>query len=145
MISFMISGSVRDTVKPVTSMAVSGLRTDWLRVCGSHDVQSSSTEAAHQQDEYPTATDSRCSAEKIISKHPLTEASHREPNQKCKPVYWFGSSRRPSTKYGWTTNQKDASHDAEHKCGEQAEDDSSTSATELELPENMSKRPLAGN
>jgi hypothetical protein len=74
MISIMISGSVRDTVKPVTNMAVSGLPTDWLRVCGSHDVQSSTSDA-HQQDEYPTATDSRCSTIKIASKHHLTEES----------------------------------------------------------------------
>jgi hypothetical protein len=74
MISFMISGSVRDTVKPVTNVAVSGLRTDWLRVRGSHDVQSSSLDA-HQQDEYPTATDSRCSDGKIISKYLLTGES----------------------------------------------------------------------
>jgi hypothetical protein len=74
MISFMISGSVRDTVKPVTNVAVPGLRTDWLRVCGSHDVQSSSLDA-HQQDEYPTATESRCSAMNINSKHHLTEES----------------------------------------------------------------------
>jgi hypothetical protein len=74
MISFMISGSVRDTVKPVTNVAASGLRTDWLRVCGSHDVQSSANDA-HQQDEYPTATDSRCSTGKIISKNQLTEES----------------------------------------------------------------------
>ena len=32
----------------------------WLRVRGSHDVQSSPSTDAHQQDGYPDATDSRC-------------------------------------------------------------------------------------
>jgi hypothetical protein len=51
------SGSVRGAVKPITSMALSGLPSDWLRAGGSHDVQSSLTTDAQQQDEYPTATD----------------------------------------------------------------------------------------
>ena len=37
----MISGSVRDAVKPITNVAARGLLSVWLRVRGSHDVQSS--------------------------------------------------------------------------------------------------------
>jgi hypothetical protein len=59
--TIMISGSVRDAVKPITIVAFKGPRTVWLRVRGSHDVQSSRIEAAHQQDGYPIATDSRWS------------------------------------------------------------------------------------
>jgi hypothetical protein len=55
----MISGSVRDAVKPITSVAATGPSSVWLRVRGSHDVQSSRSTDAHQQDEYPVATDPR--------------------------------------------------------------------------------------
>ncbi len=56
-ILLMNSGSVRGAVKPITNVAIAGLPSDWLRAGGSHDVQSSFTKAAHQQDEYPTATE----------------------------------------------------------------------------------------
>ena len=70
----MFSGSVRDAVKPITILAIKSLRTVWLRVGGSHDVQSSLNTVAHQQDEYPIATDSRCSIN-IFSIRYLTEES----------------------------------------------------------------------
>jgi len=71
--TIMISGSVRDAVKPITIVAFKGPRTVWLRVRGSHDVQSCT--AAHQQDGYPIATDSRCSSINIFSTRYLTEES----------------------------------------------------------------------
>ncbi len=71
----MFSGSVRGAVKPITIVAIKGLRTVWLRACGSHDVQSSLNMAAHQQDEYPIATDSRCASINIFSSRYLTEES----------------------------------------------------------------------
>jgi hypothetical protein len=71
----MISGSVRGAVKPITIVAIKSLRTVWLRVGGSHDVQSSDFAAAHQQDEYPIATDSRWSSINIFSIRYLTEES----------------------------------------------------------------------
>src|ERR1700674_5450131 len=57
----MISGSVPDAEKPITIVARGGLLSVWLRVRGSHDVQSSLSADAHQQDGYPDATESRCS------------------------------------------------------------------------------------
>jgi hypothetical protein len=71
----MFSGSVRGAVKPITIVAIKGLRTVWLRAGGSHDVQSSLNTAAHQQDEYPIATDSRCASINIFSSRYLTEES----------------------------------------------------------------------
>jgi hypothetical protein len=71
----MNSGSVRGAVKPKPSLASQGLFFGWLRVRGSHDVQSSSTKDAHQQDEYPDATDSRCLPIKIRPIAYLTEES----------------------------------------------------------------------
>jgi hypothetical protein len=71
----MISGSVRDAVKPITIVAFKGPRTVWLRVRGSHDVQSSDFAAAHQQDEYPIATDSHWSSIKLFFNALLTEES----------------------------------------------------------------------
>jgi hypothetical protein len=71
----MISGSVRDAVKPITIVASKGLRTVWLRVRGSHDVQSFHFAAAHQQDGYPVATDSRWSSINIFFNAYLTEES----------------------------------------------------------------------
>jgi hypothetical protein len=71
----MFSGSVRGAVKPITIVALKSLRTVWLRVRGSHDVQSSHFPAARPQDGYPIATDSRCSALNIFSNHYLTEES----------------------------------------------------------------------
>lgn len=53
----MNSASVRGAVKPITNVALTGLPSDWLRAGGSHDVQSSGSSDAHQQDEYPTATE----------------------------------------------------------------------------------------
>jgi hypothetical protein len=53
----MISGSVRDAEKPITIVARRGLPNVWLRVRGSHDVQSSLFTAARQQDGYPDATE----------------------------------------------------------------------------------------
>src|SRR5437016_7466275 len=61
----MISGSVRDAEKPIIIVAPGGLPSVWLRVRGSHDVQSSLFTAAHQQDGYPDATESRCSLSTI--------------------------------------------------------------------------------
>src|SRR5207249_10409414 len=61
----MISGSVRDAEKPIIIVAPGGLPSVWLRVRGSHDVQSSLFTAAHQQDGYPGATESRCSLSTI--------------------------------------------------------------------------------
>jgi len=72
--TIMISGSVRDAVKPITIVAFKGPRTVWLRVCGSHDVQSSHHPAAHKQDGYPVATDLRCSLPKSLNRY-LTEES----------------------------------------------------------------------
>ena len=72
--TIMISGSVRDAEKPITIVAFKGLRTVWLRVRGSHDVQSTHFAAAHQQDEYPIATDLRCSNPKSLNRY-LTEES----------------------------------------------------------------------
>jgi hypothetical protein len=60
--TIMISGSVRDAVKPITIVALQGPPTVWLRVRGSHDVQSFHFAAAHPQDGYPVATDSRWSS-----------------------------------------------------------------------------------
>ena len=71
----MFSGSVRGAVKPITIVALKSFRTVWLRVGGSHDVQSTLHKAAHQQDEYPIATDSRCSSINIFSIRYLTEES----------------------------------------------------------------------
>jgi hypothetical protein len=71
----MFSGSVRGAVKPITIVAIKGLRTVWLRVGGSHDVQSSPNTAAQQQDEYPIATDSRWSSINFFSNRYLTEES----------------------------------------------------------------------
>jgi hypothetical protein len=71
----MISGSVRDAVKSITIVALKGSRTVWLRVRGSHDVQSPLSSAAHQQDGYPLATDSRCSSLNFFSNRYLTEES----------------------------------------------------------------------
>ena len=71
----MISGSVRGAVKPITIVALHGHPIGWLRARGSHDVQSSSSVDAHQQDEYPDATDFRCSLVKVTSLTPLTEES----------------------------------------------------------------------
>jgi hypothetical protein len=45
----MIGGSVRDAEKPITIVARRGLPNVWLRVRGSHDVQSSLFTAARQQ------------------------------------------------------------------------------------------------
>jgi hypothetical protein len=73
--TIMISGSVRDAVKPITIVALKGFRTVWLRVRGSHDVQSFHFAAAHPQDGYPVATDSRWSSIKIFSNDYLTEES----------------------------------------------------------------------
>jgi hypothetical protein len=73
--TIMISGSVRDAVKPITIVALRGPRTVWLRVRGSHDVQSFHFKAAHQQDGYPVATDSRCSSINIFFNALLTEES----------------------------------------------------------------------
>jgi hypothetical protein len=73
--TIMISGSVRDAGKPITIVACEGLPTVWLRVRGSHDVQSFQLAAAHIQDGYPVATDSRCSSIKTFSKGYLTEES----------------------------------------------------------------------
>jgi hypothetical protein len=56
-VTVMISGSVRGAVKPKLSLASEGHFFGWLRVRGSHDVQSTSSQDAHQQDEYPDATD----------------------------------------------------------------------------------------
>jgi hypothetical protein len=64
----MISGSVRDAEKPITIVAARGLFSVWLRVRGSHDVQSSRSTDAHQQDGYPDAT------EPLLT-YPLTEES----------------------------------------------------------------------
>jgi hypothetical protein len=64
----MISGSVRDAGKPITNVAQAGLPSVWLRVRGSHDVQSSLSTEAHQQDGYPDAT------EPLLT-YPLTEES----------------------------------------------------------------------
>src|SRR5437763_17132406 len=61
----MISGSVGDAQKPIIIVAPGGLPSVWLRVRGSHDVQSSLFTAAHQQDGYPDATESRCSLSTI--------------------------------------------------------------------------------
>src|SRR5213080_1392374 len=61
----MISGSVRDAEKPIIIVAPGGLPSVWLHVRGSHDVQSSLFTAAHQQDGYPDATESRCSLSTI--------------------------------------------------------------------------------
>src|SRR6267154_1566111 len=75
-LSIMISGSVRDAVKPITIVALKCPPTVWLRVRGSHDVQSAlSTTAAHQQDGYPVANDSRWSSINIFSHCYLTEES----------------------------------------------------------------------
>ena len=71
----MISGSVRDAVKPITIVAFKGPRTVWLRVRGSHDVQSFHFAAAHPQDGYPVATDSRCSSIDFFFSALLTEES----------------------------------------------------------------------
>jgi hypothetical protein len=71
----MISGSVRDAEKPITIVARGGLPNVWLRVRGSHDVQSSRYTDAHQQDGYPVATDSRCSLSTIQKSPYLTEES----------------------------------------------------------------------
>jgi hypothetical protein len=72
----MISGSVRDAGKPITIVALTGLPTVWLRVRGSHDVQSRPlSTAAHQQDGYPVATDSRWPSLNFLSNHYLTEES----------------------------------------------------------------------
>jgi len=71
----MISGSVRDAEKPITILARGGLPSVWLRVRGSHDVQSSLLAAAHQQDGYPDATESRCSLSTIPKSAYLTEES----------------------------------------------------------------------
>ena len=73
--SIMISGSVRDAEKPITIVARGGLPNVWLRVRGSHDVQSSLFTAAHQQDGYPGATVSRCSLSTISKSAYLTEES----------------------------------------------------------------------
>jgi hypothetical protein len=73
--TILISGSVRDAVKSITIVAFKGPRTVWLRVRGSNDVQSCLYTAAHQQDGYPVATDSRCSSLNIFSIHYLTEES----------------------------------------------------------------------
>jgi hypothetical protein len=71
----MFSGSVRGAVKPITIVAIKGLRTVWLRAGGSHDVQSPPNTAAHQQDGYPIATDSRCSLINYFPIRFLTEES----------------------------------------------------------------------
>jgi hypothetical protein len=71
----MTSGSVRDAAKSITIVALKGSRTVWLRVRGSHDVQSSLCKAAHPQDGYPVATDSRCSSLNFFSIRYLTEES----------------------------------------------------------------------
>jgi hypothetical protein len=73
--TIMISGSVRDAVKPITIVAFKGPRTVWLRVCGSHDVQSTHLAAAHPQDGYPVATDSRWSSIYYFFSAYLTEES----------------------------------------------------------------------
>src|ERR1700722_16306997 len=73
--TIMISGSVRGAAKPITIVASKGPQTVWLRVRGSHDVQSSHFAAAHQQDEYPAATDSRCSSINFFSNRYLTVES----------------------------------------------------------------------
>ena len=73
--TIMISGSVRGAEKSITIVALRSPRTVWLRVRGSHDVQSSLSKAAHQQDGYPVATDSRWSPIKILSNYYLTEES----------------------------------------------------------------------
>ena len=73
-ITIMFSGSVRGAVKPITIVAIKSLRTVWLRVGESHDVQSSLNTAAHQQTNtrlQPT----RCSSINILSTRYLTEES----------------------------------------------------------------------
>jgi hypothetical protein len=71
----MISGSVRDADKPITIVAFEGFRAVWLRVRGSHDVQRRPlSTAAHQQDGYPVATDSRRLSGKFLNRY-LTEES----------------------------------------------------------------------
>jgi hypothetical protein len=71
----MFGGPDRGAVKSITIVAIKGLRTVWLRAGGSHDVQSSPNTAAHQQDGYPIATDSRCSLISFFSTRFLTEES----------------------------------------------------------------------
>jgi hypothetical protein len=71
----MISGSVRDAVKLITIVACKGPSTVWLRVRGSHDVQSLHFAPAHQQDGYPVATDSRWSSINYFLGAYLTEES----------------------------------------------------------------------
>jgi hypothetical protein len=73
--TIMISGSVRDAVKPITIVTLAGLRTVWLRVRGSHDVQSFHFAAAHPKDGYPVATDSRCRSINFLFSAYLTEES----------------------------------------------------------------------
>ena len=71
----MNSGSVRGAAKPINTLAHRGLVSGWLRAGGSHDVQSFLTTVAHQQDEYPDATDPRCPLFKIGLAAYLTEES----------------------------------------------------------------------
>src|SRR5213595_1199348 len=97
----MISGSVRDAEKPIIIVAPGGLPSVWLRVRGSHDVQSSLFTAAHQQDGYPDATESRCSLS-TIQKSLLDGGVHTR--------LLGGNGNGPVAELGTSTRPRAASH-----------------------------------
>jgi Isochorismatase family len=66
--------TAKHAVKPITIVDLQVPRTVWLRVRGSHDVPST-PRAAHPQDGYPIATDSRWSSINILFNSLLTEES----------------------------------------------------------------------
>jgi hypothetical protein len=74
--TIMISGSVRDAGKPITIVALTGLPTVWLRVRGSHDVQSPRPlHCGSSTGRIPGCNRFSLALTKFFSNHYLTEES----------------------------------------------------------------------
>jgi hypothetical protein len=71
----MFSGSVRGAGKPITIVAIKSLRTVWLRVGGSHDVQSSLNTARSSTGRIPDCNRLSLLSINIFSIPYLTEES----------------------------------------------------------------------